>query len=95
MKTVDGNYVFNCGAVRSSLLIARENACSVEAWFVLPGIISEKAEMSDEPASPTVADLPKMPADLAAGVTSSRELKPCETQEKNPLPTKEGVHCWV
>ncbi|CAI4223696.1 unnamed protein product [Auanema sp. JU1783] len=41
--------------------------------------------------SASIADLPKIPVDIAEAVTGKVELRKVETQEKNVLPTKEDV----
>ncbi|KHN72844.1 hypothetical protein Tcan_03900 [Toxocara canis] len=53
----------------------------------------KKGTMStEEPKSPSLAELPKIPAELAKGVTKGRDLKHVETQEKNILPSSKDVY---
>ncbi|VDK68456.1 unnamed protein product [Anisakis simplex] len=47
---------------------------------------------SEGPKSPTLAELPKIPTEIAEGVTKGLDLKHVETQEKNYLPSSKDVY---
>ncbi len=46
---------------------------------------------NDEPKSPTMEELPKLPTELAAEMLSDHELRHVNTDEKVVLPTAEGM----